>query len=328
MSMQNSQRIIQHILSFNKKKLAYYVLIALVPTVLYALYIKSEKARYLAYSKIFPLSFNSSGGGGTFAAIKAQLGISDKTDYDKIYNIFELVNSRTVSFRVVQSPCSNKKYKNLAGWILADHNENLKLFKKKLIPDPKDTSDIYYLTAELMLMNTQVVSEKTDFTKIMTSFHDPELSREVNRLILKTLSSYYIQLATEKPNSEVVKLQVIRDSLKSELDGVEEAIAGYQDANQLSVKYATGIPQARLLRKRAEVEQLYETAVTAYQNANFKLLSESPIFQILDSPAPPYYMLKPSVLKNSIMFFFACVLFVMILFNLRFLKDLMKMTLD
>jgi uncharacterized protein involved in exopolysaccharide biosynthesis len=95
----------------------------------------------------------------------------------------------------------------------------------------------------------------------------------------------------------------MRDSLKDELGAVESAIAGFQDANQLSVKYSTGIPQTKLLRERAEIEQLYATTATAYQNARFKLLSESPIFQILDFPGEPYNYIKPSWLKMSIIGF-------------------------
>ena len=97
----------------------------------------------------------------------------------------------------------------------------------------------------------------------------------------------------------------MRDSLKDELYAVERAIAGFQDANQLSVKYEVNIPQAKLLRTRVEIEQLYAVTVTAYQNAKFKLLSESPIFQILDYPGAPYAYSKPSSKKAALLAFFA-----------------------
>lgn len=44
-------------------------------------------------------------------AIKSQFGISDKTDYDKIYNVNELVNSRTISRKIVASKTNNKNIK-------------------------------------------------------------------------------------------------------------------------------------------------------------------------------------------------------------------------
>jgi uncharacterized protein involved in exopolysaccharide biosynthesis len=252
------------------------------------------------------------------------LGISDKTDYDKIYNLTELITSKTISLQVVKFGCSNKKYKNIAAWLIDDYNRNLKMFAKKIQPDLKDTNDFYFAAADVLLENTEVIVEKTDFTKIVTGFHDKELSKEVNEAILKNLSSFYIKLATEKPSSEVKKLEVIRDSLKDELNALEKAIAGFQDSNQLSVKYSSGIPQAKLLRTRAEVEQLYVTAVTAYQNASFKLLSESPIFQVLDFPGAPYEFKKSSWAKIALIVFFAFIIFFMSMFNTKIILSIIK----
>lgn len=322
--MQPKETYIQQLIK-NTLKYKYLIFIlALIPAIAIGIYAKSEKGKYLTYSKIFPLSFNSTSGGGAFAAIKSQLGISDKTDYDKIYNLTELITSKTISLQVVKFGCSNKKYKNIALWLLDDHNQNLKMFAKKVQPDPKDTNDLYFTAADILLANTEVIVEKTDFTKIVTGFYDKELSKEVNEAILKNLSSFYIKLATEKPSTEVKKLAVIRDSLKDELNALEKAIAGFQDSNQLSVKYSSGIPQAKLLRTRAEVEQLYVTAVTAYQNASFKLLSESPIFQVLDFPGAPYEFKKASWLKIFLVVFIGMIVFLAGFFNFKIILSMLK----
>ncbi|MFZ4753197.1 MAG: hypothetical protein ACOYLG_07610 [Chitinophagaceae bacterium] len=322
--MQPKETCIQQLIRNTLKYKYLIVFLALIPAISIGIYTKSEKGKYLTYAKIFPLSFNSTPGGGTFASIKAQLGISDKTDYDKIYNLTELIKSKTISLQVVKFGCSNKKYKNIAAWLIDDHNRNLKMFAKKIQPDLKDTNDFYFAAADVLLENTEVIVEKTDFTKIVTGFHDKELSKEVNEAILKNLSSFYIKLATEKPSSEVKKLEVIRDSLKDELNALEKAIAGFQDSNQLSVKYSSGIPQAKLLRTRAEVEQLYVTAVTAYQNASFKLLSESPIFQVLDFPGAPYEFKKSSWAKIALIVFFAFIIFFMSMFNTKIILSIIK----
>jgi uncharacterized protein involved in exopolysaccharide biosynthesis len=322
--MQPKETYIQQLIRNTLKYKYLIVFLALIPAISIGIYTKSEKGKYLTYAKIFPLSFNSTPGGGTFASIKAQLGISDKTDYDKIYNLTELITSKTISLQVVKFGCSNKKYKNIAAWLIDDYNRNLKMFAKKIQPDLKDTNDFYFAAADVLLENTEVIVEKTDFTKIVTGFHDKELSKEVNEAILKNLSSFYIKLATEKPSSEVKKLEVIRDSLKDELNALEKAIAGFQDSNQLSVKYSSGIPQAKLLRTRAEVEQLYVTAVTAYQNASFKLLSESPIFQVLDFPGAPYEFKKSSWAKIALIVFFAFIIFFMSMFNPKIILSIIK----
>lgn len=327
--MSPSDKLFNQFVQRSKEKKWTIVLVALLVALFAGFYTKSESGRYIAYSKIFPLSFNASGGAGSsLSSLKAQFGLTDKTDYEKLYNLQELVTSRTVSMNVVRSVCSNKKHKTLAHWILQDYNDHLKMFSKRITLKTKDSNELYYIASDLLLLNTEIVTDKTDFSKIITSFHDQNLSKEVNESILKNLSSLYIKLAIEKPSSEVEKLQVIRDSLKFQLDDLEKQIAGYQDANQLSVKYTTGIPQAKLLRDRAEVEQLYVTAVTAYQNANFKLLSERPIFQVLDFPGPPYEFKKPSAVKVSLVVFVLMGFILLVLINYKVFLNMIKQELS
>ena len=55
--------------------------------------------------------------------------------------------------------------------------------------------------------------------------------------------------------------------------------------------------------QQKEIEELYTTAATSYQNAKFKLLSESPIFQVLDQAGPPYSYTIPNWKKFAAMAF-------------------------
>jgi hypothetical protein len=281
-----------------------------------AFYVSTIDVKIDTYSKIFPLSFNKSSS-SPIDAIKAQFGISDKTDYSVIYNIKELVNSKTLSTRIANAaPSKKNKHKTIAHWLIDDYNKHCKFYQGKIKIKPNDTNSIKYKGASLLKGCTEVLVEKTEFTKITSTTHDKDLSKEINMAVLAEISDYYIQVATEKPRTDLNKIKVIRDSLKLELGAIESAIAGFQDANQLSVKYSTGIPQAKLLRDRAEIEQLYATTATAYQNARFKLLSESPIFQILDYPGEPFNYTKPSWLKMGV-FSFLGFMFLMTVFVCR-----------
>jgi uncharacterized protein involved in exopolysaccharide biosynthesis len=262
-----------------------------------------NKEKFEAYSKIFPLSINKSGGSSPIDAIKSQFGISDKTDYDKIYNITELVKSKRVSHKVVKSKVNNKKYKTLAEWIIDDYNTHQPFYSNKVKIKSTDTNGIIYAAAGMLLANVEVKSEKTDFTTIVSKAYNADLAKEINEDILTELSSLYISMTTEKPRNDLGRIATLRDSLKDELYAVERAIAGFQDANQLSVKYTNSIPQAKLLRTREELEKLYETTASAFQNARFKLLSESPIFQVLDQAGPPYNSTRPSAKNAAIVTF-------------------------
>lgn len=285
---------ISQIIALIKTRLLLILSISIISSTIVSLYFVNQDIKIETYSKIFPLSFNKASS-SPIDAIKSQFGIIDKTDYSVIYNIKELVNSKTLSTRIVkEAPIKKNKYKNLAEWLIDDYNSHLSLFDKKIKIVKKDSNITILKGAALLLKATDVNVEKTEFTTITTSTFDKDLSKEINLAILSELSNYYIQVATEKPRTDLNKIKIIRDSLRDELGIIERDIAGYQDANQLSVKYSTGIPQAKLMRDRAEIEQIYATTVTVYQNARFKLLSESPIFQILDYPGEPFnYVEKP-----------------------------------
>jgi hypothetical protein len=297
-----------------KSRLVVTIAISAVISALIAVFVAQQDAKIETYSKIFPLSFSKSSS-SPIDAIKAQFGIADKTDYSVIYNIKELVNSKTISTRIVQSsPSKKSKHRTIAEWLINDYNEHVPFYKKKIKIKPKDSTSVIFTGASLLLSNTEVMVEKSEFTKIITKTYDKELSKEINLAILSEISEFYIQVATEKPRTDLNKIQFIRDSLKLELGAIESAIAGFQDANQLSVKYSTGIPQAKLMRDRAEIEQLYATTATAFQNARFKLLSESPIFQILDYPGEPYNYVQSSWKVIGLISFMGLFMFISLFF--------------
>lgn len=282
---------------------------------------RSEKAEYGTYSKIFPLSINKSGGSSSpLDAIRSQFGISDKTDYDKIYNVKELVTSKTVSTNIARAVPLNRKYKSMSAWLIDDYNSNLPFWKNKITVNTRDSNDIYYKGASLLLAGTEVVNDpKTNFTTISTHSHQEALTQEMNDKILEALSDYYIKLVTEKPRTDLYKIRLMRDSLQTELNSIERAIAGFIDANQLSVKTSTQLPQYKLMRMQKEIEELYTTTATSYQNAKFKLLSESPIFQVLDQAGPPYSYTIPSWKKFAAIAFVISFVILCVFFSRRIL---------
>lgn len=322
--MSNAINFINDILKTIKKNKYVILLFSILLSLAVSFYARSINEKYSTFSRIFPLSFNKSSS-SPVDAIKAQFGITDKTDYSVIYNITVLVNSKTITKRLANSKTNNKKYKTLADWLIDDFNKNKSFYQKKIVIKSNDTLGKSLTGADLATAAIKITTEKTEFTEIVTKTGDKELSKELNLAILKEISDYYIQIATEKPRTDLSKIQTIRDSLRIELGAIESAIAGFQDANQFSSKYSNGIPQTKLIRSRAEIEQLYATTASAYQNARFKLLSESPIFQVLDYPGEPYEKVKPSWLKYGIITFLV-MLFMTSIFSCR--KVFMKMILE
>jgi hypothetical protein len=297
---------ISAILNAVKKGLIFIIIFSAIGASIATFIVRAEKGKYDTYSKIFPLSINKGGGSSPIDAIKSQFGINDKTDLDKMYNVKELVTSRTISRNIVAQRTKNIKHPNLAHWLIQDYNDNLTFWDSKKKIQPQKTDDSIFAAAGLMLEATTVENDpKVGFTTIRTSAHEQDLCKELNETILTEISKFYIKFSTEKAQLDLVKIKSLRDSLKSQLYGFENSIADVQDASMFSVRSTVNIPQARLIRNRQEVEQLYSVAATAYQNANFKLLNESPIFQVLDYPGAPYNFTKPSALKSALTTFFS-----------------------
>jgi hypothetical protein len=261
-----------------------------------------KKATYSCFSKIFPLSINSTGSSG-LDALKAQFGVQDQKDLSKIYNVEELVKSKTVTSNVVNTKPYNPKYASYVKWLIDDYNFGLSFWKKKIKYNPKDTVNNILIASTLLSETVTIKTEKTEFIKITTKTYSDTLSKELNEAILENLSSYYLEFSTEKPRNDLAKIQTMRDSLRTELSELEKAIAGIQDENNFVVKNYVGLPLIKLMRAKAEIEELYTMAATSFQNARLKLLSESPIFQILDYPGAPYFYEKSSPIKFGILGF-------------------------
>lgn len=286
---------IQQIKKAIRSSIILIVIISAIAASITGFIVRRDKGNYQTYSKIFPLSINKASGNSPMDAIKSQFGISDKTDFDKIYNVRELVTSKTISHNIVRTRLTSSKYKTIADWLIADFNSNIPMWGNKIDASKLDSIHRIYTASDILQRNLNIENDiKTGFTTIVTKSVDDKLCIVTNQATLKELSSFYIKLVTEKPRHDLGRIKTMRDSLKDELYAVERAIAGFQDANQLSVKYTTNIPQAKLIRTRAEIEALYSVTATSYQNAKFKLLSESPIFQVLDMPGEPLAYNKDS----------------------------------
>ncbi len=318
---------LQYLLEIKQAILKRWWLIALASIVVFIfgyLYKKSFKPEYQTYARIFPLAINSSGSGSPLDALKAQFGVSEKSDLDKIYNITELVNSKNVSFSVVSKAIKHKKYKTLSDWLIDDFNSHLPMFGKKLTNNPKDSFMHHVIGRNLLLAKTKVDFEKTEFYTLSTTAYTEDLAKLMNELILEQLSLLYVKVTTEKPRTDMNLIRQMRDSLHTELNAIERAIAGFRDANQLSSKYLDNIPQAKLERTRLEIQELYTTTVSAYQNAKFKLLSESPIFQILDKPGEPYNEIRQSPMKFGAITSLATAMLLSFLFSLGVIWQMIK----
>jgi hypothetical protein len=245
---------------------------------------------YKSYSKIFPLTAD---GGDPLSGMKAQFGISAPGNLSKYFNVNELVASRNISRQIVTYPTNNTANKNLYDWIISDYNKQQFWTKDKILFN-KDTLERIITASNIMKRMTTVKIEKSEFTSIECTGADEQLTLRLNECILKCLSDFYISSKTEKARTDLNRIGLLKDSLKGSLDYLERAMAGFTDQSRYSISEVASLPRIKLERLHEEIAEQYKTTAVAFQNANFKLLSESPIFQILDKPVGPTESIKES----------------------------------
>lgn len=278
------------------KRLPIILVGSVIFSALAAFYIAQKPTWYTASSTIFPLSANyARGSSSPISMLQQQFGIEGEGDA-QVFDIKELITSKRLSFKVVNSNPDNKKYDKLFKWIVDDHNSELGWRQKKveLTKNKKDSMSNLITARGILLGRIQVEDAENGYTTVKVKAFDKELARELNDRFLTALSEFYIDFVTEKPRSDLNRIQTMRDSLSIELDNVERAIAGLIDRSEFASKAYVGLPQIKLRRKQQEIQAVYSTTLNALQNARFKLLSESPIFQILDYPGEPYDIEKKS----------------------------------
>jgi hypothetical protein len=258
------------------------IIIGVVSAVVVGYYFKGIKVKYISNSKIFPLStsgVNSSG-------IVAQLTGGSSSGEGVFYNVEELIKSNTLSRQVVNLKSPDVKNPKFYLWLIDDYNKTLNWQQAK-IELSKDTLQNIIRAADLFKANTLIIPQKNEFTKIQFKAGNEALALFGNECILKALKDFYIATKTEKARFDLDNLRHLRDSLKIALVQVERAELGYQDQNEFLSKKTPLLPALEYARLKEEISELYHNTAITYQNASFKLLNESPIFQVLDYPTAP-----------------------------------------
>jgi hypothetical protein len=297
--------IFQSIVNKIKKNILWIVLFSGIIGTIYSFIAYKQETKFKSYSKIFPLTAD---GGDPLSSMKAQFGLSTPGNLSKYYNVNELVGSKNISRQIVMYPSNYATYykenKTLYDWIIEDYNKCQYLSKDKIKFD-KDTFQRIITASELMKSMTMVKVEKSEFTSIECTSGDENLSLRLNECILKCLSDFYITSKTEKARTDLNRIGLLKDSLKGSLDYLERAMAGFSDESRYNISQVANLPKVKLERMHEEISEQYKTTAIAFQNANFKLLSESPIFQVLDKPVGPTETIKASWKKAFILPFIA-----------------------
>jgi hypothetical protein len=308
----NLSNTLTNIVSRIKKNILWIIPLSILVGLVNFYFASQQKTLYKSYSKIFPMNASEA---DPLSGMKASLGMGSESNLSKYYNVNELVNSKHISRQIVAYPSNNSRQKKLYDWVINDYN-NQQFWTSDKININTDSTEKIITASSLLIAATNIKIEKSEFTSIECTTGDKDLSLRLNECILQCLSDFYIASKTEKARTDLMNIGLLKDSLKGSLDYLERATAGFTDNSQYVVKDIANLPKMKLERLHEEIAEQYKTTAMAYQNANFKLLSESPIFQILDKPMGPVQTIVPAK-KKSFFVGFAIALVLSIIFAIR-----------
>jgi hypothetical protein len=295
------------------KSLIYILPISILVGCANAYLVKQKPPIYTSYSKIFPLS--TGGGNDASSMIRSQFGLGPTSDEGRFYNVNELLKSNTLSRSIVQYPTNDASNLKLYEWIIKDYNEG-KYWNSDKINLSKDSMENIITASHLVRNQVIIKTEKSEFTAINVTANNSQLALRINECVLSSLSDFYIQSKTQKARKDLESIKDLQDSLYKALDAVQRASLGFQDDTKYLVKDAPLLPKLKLEQLREEITEAYKVTATTRQNANFRLLNESPIFQVLDKPVGPVDKVVASV-KKAFLIAFTIAFFLLAIFSIR-----------
>jgi hypothetical protein len=124
------------------------------------------------------------------------------------------------------------------------------------------------------------------------------LSKEFTENLLKVLSEFYIKKAVEREQDNYLLLVNKCDSLKMVLEEKELELASFNDRSLALVKSQAGLTKLRLQRDLQILNVMYAEVLKNKEAIKFSLDTQTPIFQVIDSPDYPLNIIKPSKVNS------------------------------
>jgi hypothetical protein len=302
---------IKDMLSFLRRKWVVILSLTVIGAVAGFFWAKSKKPKYMAQS-IFVLDEGNkkSPSMGGLAALGFDLGGSSQTGlFSGTKNIMWLYSSSPMLKRALLSTAEhNGKKELLVDWFIEESNLGKQFgnaYKRGMFLNVRDTATLSPEQNSILLSCSGLIASKylkvkeeeaTDnmITVSITS-KDELFSKEFTETLVNTVNQFYIQSKTMKTLEEITALQAKTDSVKARMDN-----SMYQAASAVDAA-PNANPNLQVLRvapQRKGVEVNLVSAIYVELSKNLEsrkmtLTQETPLIQVIDSPALPLQVILP-----------------------------------
>ncbi len=258
-----------------------------------------------------------------FAQISEQFGVGSVMDaggvFSSVANILELMQSRLLIEKTLRSEITiDGKSIIFADFFLDSLNYRTEFMnenpyknidflevskdKKQMIFENRIIRDIY----EVLITKCIKVDSKGKGTSIVsvTCVSENELfSKYFLEALFDKVTSYYVDIKTQRAKEIVAFLQKRTDSVKNAFSGSLYSRAAIVDANINQVRQVENVSNEK---KQAEGQILKNTYTDLYkslESSKTTLMRETPLIQYIDLPMLPLKRNEPGIMKRFIIFF-------------------------
>jgi len=269
----------------------------------------------------FMLNEDEAGGLGGLASLMGQFGFSTGGAESNLDKIIQLSKTRTIAqealFEKVELNGSEDYLANhliesfdyLSMWkpgklgsLLGGDDDELNISDFKFTHDSvavfslkekKALKKLHLLVAGNEKRGGCFTSEFNDLTSIMkfsATTSDPNLSISLVNNQYEKLSNYYKEKTVEKQQADFKVIKTTYDSIRNELDGVQNKLAYLQDSRRDLFRKQDELMVNKLKIEEQKLFAIYAEAEKQKQIAELTLNTKTPYIQVIDRPMGP---LKP-----------------------------------
>lgn len=192
---------------------------------------------------------------------------------------------------------------------------NFKFTPKKISEFTHTENEIAKQIYKSIIDNNLVVNvSKSGIIKATCTSYSEIFSKVFLEELITTLSNYYIKKTTEQQRQtyDLIKNRV--DSLENKLYGAEYDLAQWLDGNRValvagSLSANKFVHEAQLKRNVEILNVMYAEGLKNLEIARVSLYNNTPVFQIIDTPALPLTPLYP----NKIMLYLLSIIIAILL---------------
>lgn len=307
-------------LQFIRKRILWIVSIALVFGLIGAFIASGKKKEFTATLTFSVDEENTLQYRGGVAAFARELGLvpADAGNvFSSIGNIQEVFKSRNLIEKTLRSSVLYNNKKILLAeffldsldyrkeWLPSDDMKlNFSSSSDNKAPGELENSVMSSIYKTLLAKHLKIaLKDKTTSILAASCVSSNEIfSKLFTERWVEEVTLYYIDLKTQRSRTNLQIIEKRNDSVKNAFIAALYNRAGIADADMNLVRESFNVPKEKKQTDIQILQNVYADLSRNLESAKTSLLNDTPIIQILDTPLQPLDSIKPSIIKQFLLF--------------------------